>query len=97
MKTLSEYAQIQNGPGKFEGESGLANYLWDLSCNGDGEVMADAEEAGHFACAFDLTSEERDVFAYTGERRVVLVEDSQGFVTVMPRSRYARWAGIEIA
>lgn len=92
MKTLEHYTEQTQFPGKFEGASPLAVFLYDASLEGDGEPIADMENDGHFAAEFHLTGSEREHFQ-TSERDWVLVETSDGFVSAVLASEYAKWAG----
>lgn len=92
MRTIEEYTEITALPGKFEGASPLAVFLYDEDMNGDGEPLADIETDGHYASEFHLSGSEREFFQ-TETRDWVLVEDSQGFIFATPSSEYAKWVG----
>jgi hypothetical protein len=96
MKALEYYQKQTEGPGKFEGESPLTVYLYEVSMNGDGEPLSDSETDSFHAMGFDLTSEEKETFG-TEISEWVLIEDSQGFVFTIPSEKFSAYAGREEA
>lgn len=64
-------------PGKFEGEQIYVPYFWESTLNG----CCDQRKDG--AWIVEITDEDRELFPELPKRRrrVVLFEDSQGFVT----------------
>ena len=90
MKAIEYYEEQTKRPGKFQNENPLTVYLYEVSMDGDGEILSDDEQDSFFAARFDLTSEERETFK-TDEDSYVLIEDSQGFVFTIPFSRFESW------
>ena len=80
---------IIRNPGKFEGECEWVPYYWELVMNGEGEDLAEYDEAGEIVdgvvSRFVVDSEEADAFGLECGATVEIFEDSQGFVigTVM--------------
>ena len=81
---LQDYAAIKNNYGKFEGETGLANWYWHCVMNGDGEDHAPVWD-GLTYTLFTVDYEESQ--AWPEEIKigdtVVIWEDSQGFVNMV--------------
>lgn len=75
-------------PGKFEGSHPLA--VHEFSMEGEGEIIADMEEKGHFAAEFTVTGSEQEEFNWP-HSHAILVEDSMGFVYVFTREQYQSW------
>tara|TARA_R100000306_G_C4279822_1_gene94493 strand:- start:83 stop:352 length:270 start_codon:yes stop_codon:yes gene_type:complete len=87
MKTIAEYKAQTVTPGKFEGESALTPYLYDLSMNGDGEPLNMEFGDESLALEFELTAEEMEIFG-TNQAAWVLTEDSNGFAYAMTLKNY---------
>ncbi len=88
---ITELTEATQHPGKFEGASALAVYLYEQSMNGDGEMLADMETDGHYAAVFTLQGDEPEAFGMEHGDKVVLIEDSQGFVFTIPAADYEAW------
>lgn len=90
MKTIDEYNQMTETPGKFEMEQALTPYLCECANNGDGEEIS-GQEDGHFAAKFELTCEEWELFNGGNEDfpfTWIYVEDSQGFAYTFTEEQY---------
>ena len=77
---LQDYAAITNDCGKFEGETGLANWYWNCVMNGDGEDHPQVWD-GLIYTLFTVDYEESQAFpeeVKIGDT-VVIWEDSQGY------------------
>ena len=91
ISTVKDFIGTKNGSGKFEGESGLTNWLWHCIMNGDGEEHYpgtngkdewDNECTGIIYTMFTIDADEADAFSdevKSGDTSVIW-EDSQGFV-----------------
>ena len=90
MKALEYYTEQTKHPGRFQNETPLTVYLYELSLDGDGDVLSDDEHGSFFACAFTLTGSEMETFNTT-ESDWVLIEDSQGFVFSIPANKFQSW------
>ena len=105
MKALKYYQDIVSQTGKFELENPITPYLYEISLDGDGEVICGQEDGqGIWAAKFDLTCEELEHFNLDlpnntsyGETILILVEDSQGFVMSMTPNKFKEWIGEEKA
>jgi len=93
MKALKYYQDIVSQAGKFELENPITPYLYEISLDGDGEVIC-CQEDGHgiWAVRFDLTYEELEHFNLDLPE-LILVEDSQGFVMSMTPNKFKEWIG----
>ena len=80
---ITDFINITNGCGKFEGESGNANWFWDAVMNGDGEDFQPLGEDGIIYSLFVVDSAEADAFKMTIGDAVIVFEDSQGFVSLL--------------
>ena len=81
MIDVEKYRDMVRGPGKFEGEPPEVAYFWEVSLDGDGEIIADMVNDGFWAAEFIVTPEEASALNLTAGNVFVLVEDSQGFVS----------------
>ena len=88
ISTVKDFIGTKNGFGKFEGESGLTNWLWECIMNGDGEEhypgtdAEDEEYTGIIYTMFTIDSDEAEAFSdevKIGDTSVIW-EASQGFV-----------------
>ena len=106
MKALKYYQDIVSQAGKFELENPITPYLYEISLDGDGEVICCQEDGqGIWAVKFALTYEELEHFnldlpepfsvSYAPE--LILVQDSQGFVMSMTPNKFKEWIGEEKA
>tara|TARA_R110000787_G_scaffold270757_1_gene377782 strand:+ start:475 stop:795 length:321 start_codon:yes stop_codon:yes gene_type:complete len=89
MSDVQDFATIENSSGKFEGETGLANWYWQCVMDGDGEEHYpgewDNEYTGVIYSVFTVGGDEADAFpdeVKLGDT-VVIWEDPQGFVTLV--------------
>jgi len=89
ISTIKDFIGTKNGFGKFEGESGLTNWLWNCVMNGDGEnhypgINAEDEEfTGTIYSVFTIDADEAKAFSdevKIGDTSVIW-EDAQGFVS----------------
>ena len=86
-QTVKDFIGTKNGFGKFEGESGLTNWLWHCIMNGDGEEYYpgtnawDEQYTGIIYSMFTIDADEAKAFPEVkiGDTSVIW-EDSQGFV-----------------
>tara|TARA_R100000315_G_C5198726_1_gene116600 strand:- start:161 stop:457 length:297 start_codon:yes stop_codon:yes gene_type:complete len=81
---IQDFVTVENGFGKFEGESGLANWYWQCVMNGDGEDFGPVWDGVAYTL-FTVDADEADAFpneVKCGDT-VVIWEDSQGFVTMV--------------
>ena len=83
---IAEYADSISRPGKFENETILTPYLWDLMMDGDGEMTT--ANVGHedFALYFDISddSDARGLADTNGCYHILLIQNSDGFCTLEP-------------
>jgi hypothetical protein len=72
----------ESGPGKFEGQSDYVEYFWDRGMDGGAdEDWGDVEQGGAYM-SFTVTPEDIAKFPeLEGRTRVVICDDSQGFVS----------------
>tara|TARA_R110002073_G_scaffold307355_1_gene477026 strand:+ start:1143 stop:1439 length:297 start_codon:yes stop_codon:yes gene_type:complete len=81
---LQDFVEIDNGLGKFEGETGLTNWFWQWTINGDGDDFGPVWD-GIVYTLFTVNAEEANAFpdeVKIGDT-VVIWEDSQGFVNMV--------------
>ena len=84
---IAKYEAQTTSPGKFEGESALTPYLYDLSMEGDGDPLNMEFGDDPQALEFELTPEEMKTFD-TKQAAWVLIEDSNGFAYAMTLKNY---------
>ena len=81
---LQDFVTVENGFGKFEGETGLTNWYWQCVLNGDGEDFGPVWDGIIYTL---LTVDAEEAAAFPGDVKpgdtVVIWEDSQGFVTLV--------------
>jgi hypothetical protein len=80
---------------RFEGEPSWSAYYWELSMNGDGEILAEQGTSDHFAVLFRVDADEDGAFPDLAcGQDVVIAQDSQGFiVSFTSRGDYNLWTG----
>ena len=84
---IAKYEAQTTSPGKFEGESALTPYLYDLSMEGGGDPLNMEFGDDPQALEFELTAEEMKTFD-TKQAAWVLIEDSNGFAYAMTLKNY---------
>jgi hypothetical protein len=88
--TVYEYVPIVNGPGKFEGETGLTNWFWSLVMDGDcAETVGEAEDVQYSLFTVDVDEAEAFPKEVKIGDTVVIWEDQQGFVNLVAHATRA--------
>ena len=82
---IAEYTDAVSGSGKFENETVLTPYLYDLMMDGDGEIIATGRD-GESATYFDISddSDARELANTANCYHILLIENSDGFCTLEP-------------
>ena len=82
--SAQDFANVENGFGKFEGETGLSNWYWQCVLDGGGEDFGPVWDGIVYTL---FTVDVAEAVAFPSEVKhgdtVVIWEDSQGFINMV--------------
>ena len=79
IRPVTEYEQMVERPGKFEGGNRYVPYFWELSMEGYGDINSNT-------ISLAVTPEDKQLFPELRKRKVIkLLETNDGFVEEIRR------------